>query len=126
MPNLLLSSSLVFLLGTLIGCMSTQEKAMSDYCLYFPENKASFFKYSNCMSQQRKAAGISSTTNSYGSYSSDSYTKSLEQRLSDSERKNSQLQREQRAKDSQAFTDRLNQESKKTYDDRMKWKPGDK
>ena len=126
MPNLLLSSSLIFLAVTLIGCMSTQEKAMSNYCLNFPENKASFFKYSDCMSQQRKAAGISSTTNLYGSNSNDSYTKSLEQRLSDSERKNSQLQREERARELQRQVDKSNAEHKKTIEDRMKWKPGDK
>ncbi len=126
MNKLVISLILTMTSAALISCMSTQENSMSNYCLNFPENRASFFKYSNCMSNQRKAVAPINTNNSSYSSFNESYTKSLEQQLSDAERKNSQLQREQRARDSQAFTDKLNQESKKTYDDRMKWKPGDK
>ncbi len=110
----------------LISCMSTQEKGMSNYCLNFPENRASFFKYSSCMSEQRKAAVTTNTTNSSYSSSNDFYSKSLEQRLSDAERKNSQFQRDKLLRDSQESFNRIDSEAKKTYDDRMKWKPGDK
>lgn len=126
MNKLLLSLLITLTSVGLISCMSTEEKSMSNYCLSFPENRASFFKYSNCMSQLRNTSAVSTSTNPSSTNSNDFYSKSLEQKLSDAERRNSQLIREQKARDNQIFTDKLNQDSKKTYDDRMKWKPGDK
>lgn len=49
-----------------------------------------------------------------------------EKRYRDMERKNSSLQRELRAKESEREFDKIDAEHKKTIQDRMKWKPGDK
>lgn len=140
-----LSIALLFLLA---GCSTPQEKALSNYCLSFDENRQSFSKYSKCISDQRAsqakeektlrkskkpsavigAGAICALTSdpkacmsgAMESISDPDSQSKIERKLRELEGKMSKMEREQRAKELQRQTDSLINDSRNSYYNRVR------